>query len=74
MARAQPQDFIFTWHYDQVSELDRCGTTVSPIFDGTGNVEEFIKNMSFMILEERLAPTLDVTLQSTLARWMVGYS
>nr|KUM45925.1 hypothetical protein ABT39_MTgene2028 [Picea glauca] len=69
LARAKPQDFIFTLHYDQVSELDRCGTTGSPIFDGTGDVEEFIKDMSFIILEERLAPTLDVTLQSTLARW-----
>jgi hypothetical protein len=41
-----------------------------PTFDGTGDVEDFIEDISIIVTLEQLVPTLDVTpLKSTPSRW-----
>lgn len=40
-----------------------------PIYDGTGNFEDFLDAMEYQVAEEQQVPALDVVLKATPARW-----
>lgn len=40
-----------------------------PIFNGTKDVQDLMEDISLMIPEEHLVPTLDITLRSTPSKW-----